>query len=66
VAALLRAAEETVMPPTTTFAIDLNGPGHYIHLVGPIQISLGNLIVIILMLIVFALAVLVPFPKDKK
>jgi hypothetical protein len=53
------------MQAATTLAIDLNGPGHYVHLVGPIQISLGNLIVIILMLIVFALAVLVPFPKDK-
>jgi hypothetical protein len=54
------------MPASTTLAIDLNGPGHYVHLVGPIQISLGNLIVIILMLIVFALAVLVPFPRGKR
>jgi hypothetical protein len=47
-------------------AIDLNGPGHYVHLVGPIQISLGNLVVILLMIVVFALAVLLPFPKDKR
>ena len=54
------------MPSFPPVAMDLNGPGHYVHLVGPIQISLGNLIVIILMLIVFALAVLVPFPRDKR
>ena len=46
--------------------LDLNGPGHYVHLVGPIQISVGNLVVILLMIAVFALAVLLPFPKGKK
>jgi hypothetical protein len=46
--------------------LDLNGPGHYVHLVGPIQISVGNLVVILLMVAVFALAVLLPFPKDKR
>jgi hypothetical protein len=53
------------MPTIPLVAIDLNGPGHYVHLVGPIQISLANLIVIILMLVVFVIAVLVPFPRDK-
>jgi hypothetical protein len=53
------------MPTLPLVAIDLNGPGHYVHLVGPIQISLANLIVIILMLVVFVIAVLVPFPRDK-
>jgi len=33
---------------------------------GWLQISVSNLIVIILMLIIFALAVFVPFPKDKE
>jgi hypothetical protein len=46
--------------------LDLSGPGHYVHLVGPIQISVGNLVVILLMIVVFALAVLLPFPKEKK
>jgi hypothetical protein len=54
------------MSPTSVVAIDLNGPGHYVHLVGPIQISLGNLVVILLMIVVFALAVLLPFPKGKR
>ena len=53
------------MPSLPPVAIDLNGPGHYVHLVGPIQISLANLIVIILMLVVFVIAVLVPFPRDR-
>jgi hypothetical protein len=34
--------------------------------VGPIQISVGNLVVILLMIVVFVLAVLLPFPKDRK
>ena len=54
------------MTSTTVSALGLDGPGHYVHLVGPIQISLGNLVVIILMLIVFALAVLLPFPRDRR
>ena len=40
--------------------IDLNKPGHYIHW-GFIQMSYGNLIVIILMVIVFFAAILIPF-----
>ena len=47
-----------------TAAIDLNGPGHYVHW-GVVQVSVANLIVIGLMLLVFALAVVLPFPKDK-
>ena len=44
--------------------IDLNKPGNYIHW-GFIQMSYGNLIVIILMVIVFLLAILVPFRTHK-
>ena len=44
--------------------VNLNHPGHYLHW-GFIQISLTNLIVILLMVAVFVLALLVPFPKDK-
>ena len=44
--------------------IDLNHPGHYIHW-GVIQISYGNLIVIILMVVVFLLAILIPFKTHK-
>lgn len=42
--------------------VNLNHPGHYLHW-GVIQISYANLIVVILMIIIFALAVLLPFPK---
>ena len=44
--------------------IDLNKPGHYIHW-GFIQMSYGNLLVIILMVLVFLAAVLIPFKAHK-
>jgi ABC-type proline/glycine betaine transport system permease subunit len=40
--------------------VNLNGTGHYIHW-GFIQLSVANAIVIGLMVVVFVLAVLVPF-----
>lgn len=42
----------------------LGGHAHFLHW-GVIQISVANLIVIVLMLVVFALAVLVPFPHGR-
>lgn len=39
----------------------LGGRAHFLHW-GVVQISLANLVVILLMLLVFTLAVLVPFP----
>jgi hypothetical protein len=44
--------------------IDLNKPGHYIHW-GFIQMSYGNLLVIVLMVIVFFAAVLIPFTTHR-
>ena len=44
--------------------VNLNGSGHYIHW-GFIQISVANFVVILLMIAVFVLAVLLPFPKRK-
>ena len=44
--------------------INLNHPGNYIHW-GFIQMSYGNLIVIILMVIVFLAAILIPFKSHK-
>lgn len=44
--------------------INLNGPGHYVHW-GFIQISVANLVVILLMIAVFVLAILLPFPRRK-
>jgi len=45
--------------------INLNGSGHYIQW-GFIQMSLANLVVIVLMVIVFALAIVLPFPRRKR
>jgi len=44
--------------------INLNHPGNYIHW-GFIQMSYGNLIVIILMVVVFLAAILIPFKSHK-
>jgi hypothetical protein len=44
--------------------VNLNGNGHYIHW-GFIQISVANFVVILLMIAVFILAILLPFPKRK-
>ncbi len=43
----------------------MNGTAHYLH-AGFILISVANLVVIILMIAVFALAVLAPFPGSRK
>jgi len=42
--------------------LNLNTPAHVIHF-WVIQITLANLLVIILMIVVFALAILLPFPR---
>jgi len=41
----------------------LGGHAHFLHW-GVIQISLANLIVIVVMLVVFGLAVVIPFTQD--
>jgi hypothetical protein len=42
----------------------MNHPATYLHS-GWFQISITNLVVILLMIAVFALAIVIPFPKDK-
>jgi hypothetical protein len=44
--------------------IDLSHPGHFLHW-GVVQISVANLVVIVLMLAVFAAALLLPFPHGR-
>jgi hypothetical protein len=44
--------------------IDLNGRPHYLHS-GWFLISVANLVVIIAMLVVFVLAIVLPFPRDR-
>ena len=43
--------------------INLNHPAHYIGL-GPFSISLGNLLIIVAMCIVFLAALFIPFPHS--
>jgi hypothetical protein len=45
-------------------AVNLNKPPYYVRL-GVVQLSLANVIVIALMLIVFVLALIVPFSKGR-
>jgi len=44
--------------------IDLNGRPHYLHS-GWFLISVANLVVIVAMIAVFALALFAPFPHDR-
>ena len=44
--------------------VNLTHPGHYVHW-GVIQISVANLVVIAIMVVLFVLAVLLPFPKGR-
>jgi hypothetical protein len=50
---------------TLAAPVDLNGTGHYIHW-GAVQISVANLVVIALMVVIFALALLLPFPHGRR
>jgi hypothetical protein len=45
-------------------AVNLNSPGYFVHW-GFVQISLANLIVILLMIAVFVVALLAPFPGGR-
>lgn len=44
--------------------VDLNGPGHYVHW-GVIQVSVANLVVVGIMVLLFVLALLLPFPRGR-
>jgi hypothetical protein len=44
--------------------VNLDRPGRFLHW-GVIQISLANFVVIVAMVALFAMAVLVPFPKGR-
>jgi hypothetical protein len=50
--------------PVLASAVDLNGPGHYLHW-GIVQISVANALVIVSMLVVFGLALVLPFPRGR-
>jgi hypothetical protein len=44
--------------------VPMDAPGRFLHW-GVIQISVANLVVIIVMLLVFLLALALPFPGDR-
>jgi len=44
--------------------IDLNGRPRYLHS-GWFLISVANLVVIVAMIVVFVLAIVLPFPRDR-
>ena len=44
--------------------VDLNAPGHYLRW-GVVQLSVANLVVVVIMLVLFALALVLPFPKGR-
>lgn len=44
--------------------VNLDHPAHFIQW-GWFQISVANLVVIVLMLVIFAIALFVPFPRDR-
>jgi hypothetical protein len=44
--------------------VNLNGTPHYIHW-GWFQLSVSNFVVIVLMVAVFVLAIVLPFPKGR-
>lgn len=50
---------------TIAALINLDHPGRYVHW-GFIQLSVANLVVIVLMLVVFALAIVLPFPHSRR
>ena len=45
-------------------AVALSGAGRYLHW-GVITISLTNLLIIVAMIVLFVLAILVPFPRHQ-
>ena len=44
--------------------VNLNHPGRYLHW-GVLQVSVANVVVISVMLLLFALALVLPFPKGR-
>jgi len=44
---------------------NLDQPAHYLNW-GPVQISVGNLIMIGIIIVLFVLAIVLPFPKGRK
>jgi len=56
-----------IASPTMSLAaiINLNHPASYVHW-GFFQMSVSNVVVIVLMIVVFAAAIALPFPGSKR
>jgi hypothetical protein len=54
-----------VAPVVSGALFDLNHPAHYVHW-HFFEMSVGNVIVILLMIAVFIAAILLPFPKHRQ
>jgi hypothetical protein len=61
---MLTAGAPHALTSILSAPVNLDRPGHYLHW-GVIQLSLANLVVIAVMLGLFALAVLLPFPRGR-
>jgi len=57
--------ERGVLVNLVAAPVNLNHQGHYVSW-GVIQLSLANLVVIAVMVLVFVLALLLPFPKGRR
>ena len=62
-ARMAAAGRPRKLPAMTLGAVfDLNGPAHYVHW-HFFQMSVANVVVVLLMIVVFILAIALPFPK---
>ncbi|TAM90344.1 MAG: cytochrome B6 [Jatrophihabitans sp.] len=57
-------ALSSVVPVAAPSALDLNSPGTYLHW-SIFEISVANLVLIAVMVVIFAAALLLPFPKGR-
>jgi type IV secretory pathway component VirB8 len=55
----------SAVPVVSAALFDLSHPAHYVHW-HFFQMSVANLLVIVLMIAVFVVAILVPFPKRER
>ncbi len=53
-----------LIAPLVGSVVNLNTPGRYVHW-GFIQLSVANLVVIALMIVVFVLAIVIPFRRHQ-
>jgi hypothetical protein len=53
-----------VSAASAVLAGDLDGPAHYLEW-GPVQVSVANLVMIGAIVVLFVLAIVVPFPKGR-